>query len=390
MYRIAGAIVAVALAALLAWTIYASTNSEELVLPTNGVIDSGPQDDLAVDQQARDALSQRTALQAWRGAEGPSPEQPVQPAVTGETRSGPGAEAEPAALVQSWLGRRDQNWEVLRERGFVEGRISQPDKKLAVLQQPQGRTWRGLHNEEIVFGGGIVIFGFSLLLALFLTLRGRVPLAEGFSGERVERFSAFERANHWVTAGSFVVIALTGLLLLYGQYLLKPLVGAGGYHLWATTSAYVHMAFAVPFVLGVLVMVVQWIRENGPSKLDVEWLKRFGGFLSDSGDNPSARRFNTGQKLIFWAVVLGALVLLISGLSLMFPFFWLGIAGMQWAQLVHAAVGLCLIAVIIGHIYIGTVGMEGAFDAMWRGSVDRNWAAEHHDLWYAEKRDRPS
>jgi formate dehydrogenase subunit gamma len=129
---------------------------------------------------------------------------------------------------------------------------------------------------------------------------------------------------------------------------------------------------------------VVWLRQNLPSRLDLHWLAKGGGFFSDKGENPPARRFNAGQKLIFWAVFWGALLLVLSGISLMLPLFWLDVHGMQWVQAVHAAFGLIMIAVIIGHIYIGTVGMVGAFDAMWSGKVDRNWAKEHHSLWLAE------
>ena len=150
-------------------------------------------------------------------------------------------------------------------------------------------------------------------------------------------------------------------------------MGAGAYSWLARASAYTHMAFMLPFVLGVLIMAVLWLRQNLPSKVDWEWLKQGGGFLSDQGPNPPARRFNAGQKLIFWAVMLGGGLLIVSGIGLMFPFFvWLDIQAMQWLQIGHAALGLIMIAVIIGHIYIGTVGMEGAFDAMWSGEVDHN------------------
>jgi formate dehydrogenase subunit gamma len=254
-----------------------------------------------------------------------------------------------------------------------------------VLQQPQGRDWRRLHNDQVTYGGGWVIFGFSLLLAGFLALRGRIPVKEGFSGRKIERFSGFERYNHWATATSFLLIALTGLVLLYGQYFIKPWLGAASYSGLAEASAFIHMGFMVPFVLGVLIMAVLWLRQNLPSGLDWQWLKQGGGFLSDSGPNPPARRFNAGQKLIFWAVMLGGGLLIASGIGLMLPFFlWLDIQAMQWLQIVHAALGLIMIAVIIGHIYIGTVGMEGAFDAMWSGEVDRNWAEEHHSLWVEE------
>src|SRR5690606_10433191 len=197
MYRIAGAIAALVLAVLLGWTIYGATESEQLVLPTNGVIDGGPQDDLPVGADARQTLQQRTTLQKWRAESGPSPAHAVEPVVTGEEMPNSAADADPRQLVAGWLSARERQWQLLRDRGYVAGGVSLPDGKLGVLQQPQGRTWRGLHNEEIVFGGGIVVFGFSLLLALFLAARGRVPLAEGYSGRSVLRFSAFERANHW-------------------------------------------------------------------------------------------------------------------------------------------------------------------------------------------------
>jgi formate dehydrogenase subunit gamma len=267
----------------------------------------------------------------------------------------------------------------------VRGTVNLPDPRAEVLQQPQGRDWRRLHNDQVTYGGGWVIFGFSLLLAAFLAVRGRIPVKEGFSGRKIERFNGFERANHWVAATSFLLIALTGLVLLYGQYFLKPWMGAGAYSWLAQANAYVHMAFMLPFMLAVLTMAVLWLRQNLPSKVDWEWLKQGGGFLSDEGPNPPARRFNAGQKLIFWAVMLGGGLLILSGIGLMLPFFlWLDIQAMQWLQIGHAALGLLMIAVIIGHIYIGTVGMEGAFDAMWSGEVDRHWAEEHHSLWVAE------
>jgi formate dehydrogenase subunit gamma len=284
--------------------------------------------------------------------------------------------------VQNWENRQAVDWQYLREPEYVKGKTSLPAKFASVLVQPQGREWRRRHNEPITFGGGDLIFATCLFLALFLAFRGRIRIAEGPSGETVERFSAVERANHWVTATSFVVMALTGLVILYGQYLIKPWLGPDPYSTLAAASAYTHVAFAIPFVIGVCLMVVLWVRQNLLDKVDWNWLKRGGGFLSRKQESPPAERFNAGQKLIFWAVVLSTVILLGSGLALVFPLFWLGVVGMQWAQMIHAAIGLIMIAVIIGHIYIGTIGMEGAFGAMWSGLVDRNWAKEHHRLWY--------
>jgi formate dehydrogenase subunit gamma len=248
--------------------------------------------------------------------------------------------------------------------------------------QPQGRTWRDVHNDKLAYGGGIYVLGITALIALFLAWRGRIPVAEGESGERLQRFNAFERANHWLTAGSFILMALTGLVILYGNGLIRPWLGASAYSELARVSAWSHMAFAVPFAIGVVVMIFVWIRQNLPERLDWAWLKQGGGFMRNDGNNPPARKFNAGQKIVFWGVALAGLALIVTGVGLMFPFFWSGYTGMQLAQSLHTAIALLLIGLIIGHIYIGTIGMQGAIDAMWSGWVDRNWAKEHHSLWY--------
>lgn len=153
----------------------------------------------------------------------------------------------------------------------------------------------------------------------------------------------------------------------------------------ASASVWLHMASAVPFVIGIFTMILLWVRDNIPTKLDWQWIKHGGGFLERDGENPPAKKFNAGQKIVFWGVVIGGLAALSTGLLLMFPFFWLDYSGMQWAQLTHAMIGLLMIALIFGHIYIGTIGMEGAIDAMWSGRVDSNWAKEHHKIWWEKK-----
>ena len=172
------------------------------------------------------------------------------------------------------------------------------------------------------------------------------------------------------------------LVILYGNSAIRPWLGSSLYAELARASAWSHMTFAVPFVLGVLVMIALWTRQNLWERLDWQWLKRGGGFLRTDGRS-TARRFNAGQKLVFWSVVLGGLSLTVTGAGMMFPFLWTDYTGMQIVQSLHAAIALPMVGLIIGHIYIGTVGMEGAFSAMWSGWVDRNWAKEHHSLWYS-------
>lgn len=286
-------------------------------------------------------------------------------------------------LLQRWRETADRNQQATPSQEIV-GLSSLPYRNAEVLEQPQGRDWRAQHNGLVRFGGGWLIFGVGFALALFLFARGRIAIAEGRTDETVPRFDALERANHWMTASSFLLMALTGLVILYGKPLLLGLIGEPALGRLAWWSAWLHIGAAVPFVIGVAVMVLLWLRENLITRLDVEWLRRFGGFLHDDPDKPSARRFNAGQKLVFWGVVTGGVAALSTGIMLMLPFSLLGYDGMQWAQLLHAGVGVAMIALIVGHIYIGTVGMEGAIDAMWSGRVDSNWAREHHDLWYED------
>ena len=228
-------------------------------------------------------------------------------------------------------------------------------------------------------------FGVSLLLSLFLLLRGRIRIKEGFSGIKIERFDALERANHWMTAVSFIVLALTGLVLLYGRYLLEPWMGAGAFSGLASACLYLHIAFMPPFLIGAILMLALWLPQQIPNSADMRWLARFGGFLTPSKPNPPAYRFNAGQKIVFWGVLWGTVFAALSGFTLMFPFYWADITTMQWVLVAHAVVALLMIALILGHIYIGTIGMEGAFEAMWYGHVDRNWAAEHHRYWLDEQ-----
>jgi formate dehydrogenase subunit gamma len=151
-------------------------------------------------------------------------------------------------------------------------------------------------------------------------------------------------------------------------------------------AKYAHNFLSFPFTLGVFLIFLMWIAGNIPNRVDVEWLKRGGGMVGR--DHPPAYRFNAGQKVIYWIVVLGGTAVAISGYLLMFPFYGTTIAGMQLAQMVHGTVAVLFVAVMIAHAYIGTIGMEGAFEAMGEGTVDLNWAKEHHSLWLEQERAR--
>lgn len=365
-----------------------------LLLVAVAIVSFGPEDEVlpevsvAAEQGSQGGstatiLKDRTAMQRWRQASGPSPDKQPPADATGSGEKlifRPGVD-DPAGMVRSWQ-QNEPGTDIMRPSENVSGTSSLPYPEANSFEQPGGRTWRAAHNDQVRYGGGWIIFGIGLTLAMFLLYRGRIGLEKGFSGKTVERFNAFERANHWLTASAFILMALTGLVLMYGKPLLLPLVGHDAMGTIALASAWLHMASAVPFVLGVIVMIAIWVVDNIPRQEDWTWIKQGGGFMSDDGPHPPARKFNAGQKLVFWGVILGGLALLASGVTLMFPFFWFGYDGMQIAQTSHAVIGLLMITLIIGHIYIGTVGMKGAFDAMWSGQVDREWAREHHSIWY--------
>jgi formate dehydrogenase subunit gamma len=195
----------------------------------------------------------------------------------------------------------------------------------------------------------------------------------------VHRFSPFERFMHWTTAVSFVILGLTGLNITFGKRLLLPLMGPDLFSRFAEAAKYVHDFMAFPFMFGIVLMVALWLKDNVFEPIDWEWFRQGGGFIKRR--HPPARRFNAGEKLVFWLALAAGAAVAVSGLLLLFPFYLTNIAGMQIAQVVHGVIALLFIALILGHIYIGTVGMEGAFEAMWTGEVDLNWAKEHHRLW---------
>jgi formate dehydrogenase subunit gamma len=267
--------------------------------------------------------------------------------------------------------------------GRIEGRISIPDRQAASLIQPEGRDWRDFHNRTLAWVGAVAVLGMLAVLTLFYLIRGRVRLAQGWSGRTILRFNLLERANHWMVATCFIILALSGLNLTFGRHLLLPLVGPEAFTATALYGKIAHNYLAFPFTLGLVVMLLLWVRDNIPNRLDWAWLKAGGGLVGRG--HPTAARFNAGQKLVFWITVLGGGLVAASGYLLIFPFAVTDIAGQQWAHIVHGLLSVAMVAAILGHVYIGTLGMEGAFEAMHSGEVDYNWAREHHSLWVEQE-----
>jgi formate dehydrogenase subunit gamma len=277
----------------------------------------------------------------------------------------------------------DQLLNALKEGDKISGRISIPDVNAANLIQPAGRDWRDFQRSKLPIIGGVIIIGMFAALLIFLMVRGRIRIYHGFSGTKIVRFVSFERFTHWLTASCFIVLALSGLNISFGRALILPLFGPETFSTLSVYAKFCHNYLAFPFMLGLVIMFLIWIKDNIPGKLDIEWFKQGGGILTE-GKHPPAKKFNAGQKGIFWTVILGGALMSVSGWFLLFPYLEGNVTAQQFWSVIHAVLAMLLIAAIMAHIYIGSIGMEGAFDAMGTGEVDLNWAKEHHSLWVEE------
>jgi formate dehydrogenase subunit gamma len=289
------------------------------------------------------------------------------------------ATAQPQPTTVNPTAQSVKEQELLKELQKIQGRSSLPDVKTRVLEQPAGRDWRQFQQVTLRWIGAIAILGMLALLVIFFLIRGMVRIEHGRSGRTLVRFNAFERFVHWMTATCFIVLAISGVNITFGKELLTPLIGPSAFAGWSQWAKYAHNYLSFPFTLGVIFMFFMWLAWNFPSGVDFRWIREGGGIVGSK--HPPARRFNAGQKAIYWVVVLGGSAAAVTGYLLMFPFYATDVSGMQTAQMVHGIVGVVFIAIMLAHIYIGTIGMQGAFEAMGKGEVDVNWAQQHHSLW---------
>jgi formate dehydrogenase subunit gamma len=281
----------------------------------------------------------------------------------------------------------DKLLNALKEGDKITGRISIPDKMASSLIQPAGRDWRNFHRSKLPWIGGVAILGMLAALAIFLMVRGRIRIHRGFSGKTILRFASFERFTHWLTASCFIILALSGLNVSFGRTLILPLFGAEAFATMSAWAKLAHNYLAFPFMLGLVIMFLIWIKDNIPGAIDLEWIKQGGGILA-KGRHPPAKRFNAGQKGIFWIVIIGGALMSVSGWFLLFPYLPANVTALQFWTVIHAVIAMLFVAAMLAHIYIGTIGMEGAFEAMGEGTVDVNWAKEHHRLWLEDEMSR--
>lgn len=246
-----------------------------------------------------------------------------------------------------------------------------------------GQRWREVRNQW-VSPLGLAFLGVSAAsLLLFYLWAGRIELVNKRTGKKVKRWTPFERAMHWFTAITFLILGFTGIVLLYGRHFIKPVAPDA---LWGSiiyASKVSHNYLGPLFVLGLLCMLVKWMKNNFINKVDIEWFKQGGGILPN-GKHPDAGFCNGGEKIWFWLLATVGVVVCITGLVMDFPIFDQTRQDMQIANVIHGIASLGLLAAAFGHIYIGTAGTEGAFEGMATGYVDEAWAKQHHKLWLDE------
>ena len=301
-------------------------------------------------------------------------------------------------------------WRALRY-GTANLTVSAGGEVAQVLVQDGGMRWLLLRQGPVATYTAYGLGGIIALLAVFYLIRGRILLDGEANGRTVTRFKAVERFAHWVLAWSFILLGVTGLYSLFGRTVLIPIFGKESFATIAMASKWVHNNVSWAFMISLVMIFILWVMHNIPDRTDLKWLAMGGGIFK-KGVHPPAKKFNAGQKLIFWAVIILGASISASGLSLLFPyelpmftatFVKLNALGipelfgiepfrtalapqeeMQLSQLWHTVVASGLMIIIIAHIYIGSVGMEGAYDAMATGEVEEQWAREHHVLWLNE------
>jgi formate dehydrogenase subunit gamma len=287
-----------------------------------------------------------------------------------------------AAADEQAVNPRAEAWRSVRQG--EAGYTSVPSEAHEVLIQTAGQKWREIRNGPLASISPWVLAGTLALIGLFFVIFGKDKLEEPRSGETIKRFSLAERILHWYTAVLFILLALSGLSMLFGRAVLIPVFGQSGFAAYMQVGMFVHNIAGPLFLAGLVLEFIVWGRDNIPAKMDLEWFKNLGG-MTGRGPRPHAGKVNGGEKAWFWLMVFAGVGVGVSGVILDFPIWGQSRQTMQIAHLIHASIAMLFIAASFGHIYIGTIGAEGTFEGMWRGEVDAAWAKQHQDLWYEEK-----
>jgi formate dehydrogenase subunit gamma len=287
-------------------------------------------------------------------------------------------------LMQSLPGVTSDYWRNVE--GGSSGTTTSNSPGADTLIMVEGEAWREWRNNWISPGGLIALGGSAVTILLFYLLVGSIKLDHARTGRKVERWKRLDRAIHWYVASLFIILGLTGLMLLYAKWFLQPILPGGVWAAFMTASKNIHNYLGPLFALGLLAMIIKWMHHNWLTLVDLKWFAKGGGLVGKG--HPSAGYLNGGEKAWFWLVTFVGLTVVVSGLIVDFPNFGQSRETMQTTLLIHSIAALILMAASFGHIYIGTAGTEGAFEGMKTGYVDEAWAKQHHDLWYEEVKDQ--
>jgi formate dehydrogenase subunit gamma len=343
---------------------------------------------LAAMAQAPANTAQTPGTKAESGVKPPPVTAPVKP--ENVKQGAPVTDAPPATsppkpnagstAVPGW--NNPPQWGGVSERPQY---ASVPGREYNVLIQGAGREWRAFRNGPLTQIGGWLLVGVLALIIIFYLIKGPIRLHGQPTGRLIERFNAVERAAHWTTAITFVALAITGIVMFFGKHIILPWLGYGAFSWLSIVSKNLHNFVGPLFMFAILVTFLLYVRDNLITAADMVWMKSFGGMFS--GREVPSGRFNGLEKAWFWGgLVLLGIVMSVTGLILDFPNWNQTREAMQQANVIHIIAGVLFIAASLGHIYMGTIGMQGAYRAMRDGYVDETWAREHHSLWYDEVR----
>jgi formate dehydrogenase subunit gamma len=267
---------------------------------------------------------------------------------------------------------------------LIQAPVQYPGSRLTTA----GEAWRQVRNNWIIPYGGALFLIFLGALAIFYFARGPIGHsdAEG-GGRRIERFTPFERSAHWANAIAFVILAVSGLVMAFGKFFLLPVMGLTLFGWLSYALKNLHNFAGPVFAVSLVIIFLTFLRDNFPQRGDLRWLMKAGGAFSKAGEEPPSHRFNAGEKVTFWAgVFLLGIFVVSSGLVMdhLIPGLVYERSTMQIANMVHGVSGVLIMCVFALHIYLGTIGMRGAYKSMRTGYVDEAWAREHHAYWYED------
>ncbi len=285
----------------------------------------------------------------------------------------------PNPATDLWRAVNPQQLPPAQAAMFPRGGSQVQGVQSGVLINQQGQSWRHFRMKQLLPTGGYLLAGAMLAVLLFYFIRGKVLIRDGESDKKIERYSVYERMIHWFMAFIFLFLGFSGLILLFGRSLLLPWMGPELFSILASAAKEGHNLFGPLFLLALVLMFLKFVIRNIYQKGDLTWLLKGGGIIGEH-DVPS-NFFNMGEKTLFWLLIIVGGLIAISGVVLLFPVFEQGRGIMELSHVVHAIAAVIMLTVIIGHIYIGTIGMQGATEGMTSGYCDLNWAKDHHSWW---------